>query len=60
MLVNNENEAQEEQKCRFVRIILDTLGASLLGNMLAGGEVLWTGEGRITADEETNRAGQDF
>ena len=41
----------------FLGMLLSTLGANLLGNMLAG---KGAGEGRITAGEGTTRAGQDF
>ena len=47
-----KNEAKE-QSGRFLGILLDTLGATLLGNMLAG-------KGVMTAVEGTIRAGQDF
>ena len=47
-----KNEA-EEQKGWFIGMLLDTLGASLLGNPLAG-------KGTIRAGECTIRTGQDF
>ena len=47
-----KNEAKE-QKGGFLRMLLGTLGASLLGNLL-------TGKGTIKAGEGTIRAGQDF
>ena len=47
-----KNEAKE-QSGRFLGILLDTLGATLLGNMVAG-------KGVMTAVEGTIRAGQDF
>ena len=40
----NKNEAKE-QKGGFLSMILDTFGASLLGNMLAGKGVIRAGEG---------------
>ena len=43
----------KEQKGRFLRMLLDTLGAILLGNLL-------TVKGTIRAGEETIRASQDF
>ena len=43
----------KEQKVGFLEMILGTLGASLLGNLL-------TGWGTIRAGEGTIRAGQDF
>ena len=47
-----KNEAKE-QKGGFLGMLLGTLGASLLGNLL-------TSKGTIRADEGTIRAGQDF
>ena len=47
-----KNEAKE-QKEGFVWILLGTLGASLLGNLL-------TGKGTITEGEGTVRAGKNF
>ena len=47
-----ENEAKE-QKRRFHVILLGTLGAGLLGNLL-------TGKGAIRAGEDTIRSGQEF
>ena len=47
-----KNEAKE-QKSRFLSILLGTLGASLLGNLL-------TGKGVMRAGEDTIRAGQNF
>ena len=47
-----KNEAKE-QKGGFVSILLGTLGASLLGNLL-------TGKGTIRAGEGTFRAGEHF
>ena len=47
-----KNEVKE-QKGRFLGMLLGTLGASLLGNLL-------TGIGTIRADEDTIRARQDF
>ena len=49
---NIKNEAKE-QKGGFRRMLLGTLGASLLGNLL-------TGKRTIRAFEGTVRAGQDF
>ena len=59
----------KQQKSRFFSMIFCTLGASLLGNLLTGKEVILAGEGAITlsrgrstirAGEETNRIGQNF
>ena len=47
-----KNEA-EEQKGRFLGMLLGTLGASLLANLLIG-------KGTIRADEGTIRAGEKF
>ena len=47
-----KNEAKE-QKGGFLSMLLETLGASLLGNPL-------TGKGTIRAGKGTIRAGQDF
>ena len=47
-----KNEAKE-QKEGFLGMLLDTLGASLLGNLL-------TVKGTIKADKGTIRAGEDF
>ena len=47
-----KNEAKE-QNGGFLGMLLGTLGASLLGNLL-------TGKGTIRAGEDTVRAGQDF
>ena len=47
-----KNEAKE-QKRGFLRMLLGTLGASLLGNLV-------TGKGAIRAGEGTIRVGQDF
>ena len=47
-----KNEAKE-QKQGFLRMLLGTLGASLLGNLV-------TGKGAIRAGEGTIRVGQDF
>ena len=44
----------------FLGMLLITLGANLLGNMLAGKGIIRAGEGRITAGEGATRAGQDF
>ena len=47
-----KNEAKE-QKGGFLRMLLDTLGASLLENLL-------TGKGTIRAGKGTIKAGEDF
>ena len=45
-----KNEAKE-QKGGFLSILLGTLGASLLGNLLTGKGTIREGEGTIRADE---------
>ena len=47
-----QNEGKE-QKGRFLSMLLGILGASLLGNLLAG-------KGVMIAGEDTIRAGQSF
>ena len=47
-----KNEAKE-QKGGFLRMLLGTLGASLLGNMFAS-------KGVMRADEDMSKAGQEF
>ena len=56
-----KNEARE-QKGGFIGMLLDILGASLLGTLLTGKGVIATsqGQGTIRAGEGTVRAGQDF
>ena len=60
MLAKQSNIKQKNKKADFLCTFLGTLGASLLGNLLAskgvirpGDEVIWAGEGTI-------RVGQDF
>ena len=50
-----ENEAKE-QKSGFLSMLLVTLGASLLGNLLAGKCTIRADEGTIRAGEGTIRA----
>ena len=47
----NKFKEAKEHKRRFLSMLLGTLGASLLGNLLAGKEVMRTGEGRIRAGQ---------
>ena len=54
-----KNEAME-QKGGFFDMLLSTLGASFIGNLLTGKSTIRTGEGTIRAGEGTIRAGQDF
>ena len=48
----NQNEAKEQEGA-FLSMLLGTLGATLLGNLL-------TDKDTITAGEGTIRSGQDF
>ena len=54
-----ENEAKE-QKGGFLWMLLGTLDASLLGNLLTGKSTIRAGEGTITAGEGTITVGQVF
>ena len=63
-----KNEAKERKE-RFLGMLLDSLGAGLLGNLLTSKGAMATsqrhkantpGEGRIRAGESTVRAGQEF
>ena len=47
----NKFKEAKERKRRFLSMLLGTLGASLLGNLLTGKEVMRTGEGRIRAGQ---------
>ena len=55
----NQNEAKE-QKGGFLDMLLGTLGASLLWDVITGKGVMRAGKGTIRAGERTIRAGQDF
>ena len=57
--VTIKNDAKE-QKGGFLPMILGTLAASVLGNMLAGKEVMRGGEDVIQAGEGVLRSGQNF
>ena len=56
-----KNEAKE-QKGGFLSMLLDTLGASLLQNLLTGKGTVKAGEGAIATSQGqgTIRAGQNF
>ena len=56
-----KNKAKE-QKRGFLGMLLGTLGASLLGNILTGKGVIAKSQGQapIIARDSTIRAGQDF
>ena len=49
-----QNEIKEKKR-RFLSMLFGTLGARLLGNMLAGKGINRTGEGFITAGYGTKR-----
>ena len=53
MLAKQLKMEQKNKKTGFLGVLLGTLGASLLGNLL-------TGEDTIGGGEETIRAGYDF
>ena len=53
------NEAKE-QKDRFLSMLLGTLCASLLGNLLKGKGIIRAGEGTIRTSKGIIRAGQEF
>ena len=48
-----ENETKE-QKGGFLSMLLGTLGASLLGNLLAGKEIVRAGSGRHSVNSSTS------
>ena len=52
-------DESKEQKDWFLGMLLGTLGASLLGNLLTGKGVIRAGEGKVKQDEATIKAGQD-
>ena len=53
-----ENETKE-QRGRFLSMLLGTLGASLLGNLLTGGKgFMRVGDGRVRAGDGKVRAGE--
>ena len=54
-----KNESNE-QKCGFLGMLLGTLGASLLGRILATKGVIKGGNRTIRAVVGRNRAGKDF
>ena len=54
-----QNEAKE-QKGGFLSMLLGTLGASLLGNILAGKGMNRAGEGFITAGYGSSIKNKDF
>ena len=52
-----ENEVKG-QKGRFLGMLVATLGATLLGNLLAGKGIVRSGDGVIRAGERIIRAGE--
>ena len=54
-----KNEAKE-QRSGFLGMLLGTIGASLLGNILTGKGVIRAGDGTIQASVGTFRPGQKF
>ena len=51
-----ENEAKEKRE-GFLSMLLGTLGASLLGNLLTGGKgMMRAGEGIVSAGEEVKKS----
>ena len=50
----------KQQKGEFLGMLLGTLGASLLGDILTGRVTIRAGEGIFRAGESTIRQGQDF
>ena len=54
-----KNEAKE-QRGGFLGILLGTLGASLLGNLLTGKGTIRAGEDTVRAGESTIKAGEGF
>ena len=54
-----KNEAKE-QRSGFLGMLLGTIGASLLGNILTGKGVIRAGDGTIEAGEGTFRPSQKF
>ena len=64
LLIKGINETiknkTRELKRRFIGKLLGTLGASLLGNLLRGKEVMTTCIGTVVGDDGTNTGGQGF
>ena len=54
-----KNKAKE-QRVGFLIMLLLTLGASVLGNLLGDKDTIRAGEGTIRAGEGTVTEGQDF
>ena len=60
MLAKQTKNKAKEQRGEFLDMLLDTLGASLFGNLLTGKKVIRAGESTIRVGEGTIKAGQDF
>ena len=58
MKQKNKNEVKE-QKRGFLGMLLDILGASLLGNLSTGEGTIKAGQGTIRVGEAKIRVGQD-
>ena len=54
-----KNEAKQT-KGRFISMLLSTLGASLLGNLLTSKSTFTADEGKTRAGDDVIRAGQYF
>ena len=54
-----KNETKE-QKGGFFSMLLDTLSANLIWNLLTGKSTIRTGKNTVRASKGTIRAGQDF
>ena len=58
-LSNTIKNETKEQRGRFLSMLLGTLGASLLGNLLTGGKgIMRAGEGIVRAGDGIVRAGE--
>ena len=62
LLIKGVKNEAKEQKGGFLGMLLGTLGASLLGNLLTGKGTIRTGKGAIamSGGQGTIRTGQDF
>ena len=60
MLAKQLKMKQRNKEGGFLSMLLGTLAASLIGNLLIGKGVIQAGRGTIRAGDGTIRAGQDF
>ena len=60
MTLEKQLKLSKKQKEGFIGMLLGSLDASLLGNLLTGKDAIRAGEGAIRAGEGTIRADQDF